>query len=524
MRTLWTAALTFLAAVTMLPAQDPRTEVFSWPTIPSDEALRRLNLTVKWRAAVPMAGRRDGFRTIQLNNKDLFAVSRSGMIFCYDAESGLMRWKASAGRPWEIGESVGFNTRSVFVTSGTFLVTIDRSTGQVRWRYNLPGGVSAPPVADDDQIYISSVTSDAYAFALPPLDTFTGRVDRPRSLADAMFHNEREDTPRPKPIWVERTDLRLEFRPLQTPEVIFFFSPSGSAIAFEKFPREVKGGTTELYRFSTDKKVRQTPGQYDDTAFIGSEDAHLYAIDLNHGKLRWRFTAGSPVSHRPASTEQDVFVTSEREGLARLDRKTGDAPWRIPRGRAFLDANPDADLFLAANDRFVYATDGSRRLLVLDRKRGVTLSRLDTRAFAFPVVNEVTDRVYLAANNGLIVCLRDRNQVAAIRHRKIEEDTSGLLKRKLSNIQVTTEFAGKPTPLNTVLDDLRKKYSLKITISEAAFQKAGNPNVGAKDVKTPKVELRPLDEYIQQILNQVNATYEVAEDTILVVPGKPKGK
>src|SRR5262249_61109054 len=100
--------------------------------------------------------------------------------------------------------------------------------------------------------------------------------------------------PRAGAVWVDQPTLPLRSRPLQTPDVIFFFSGEGSAVAYLKYPREVTGTTTELYRFSTDKKVRQEPGQFDDTAYIGSEDASLYAIDLNNGKLRWRFTAGSP--------------------------------------------------------------------------------------------------------------------------------------------------------------------------------------------------------------------------------------
>jgi outer membrane protein assembly factor BamB len=524
MRTLWTAALVGLALAAPLLAQDPRKTIYSRPTIPAPEVLRRLNLVVMWRAAVPMVGRRDGFQAIQLNRKDLFVITRSGVIYCYDAESGVMRWKARVGKPHQPGESLGFNTTTVFATSGTYLYALERANGSERWHYNLPGGLAAQPVADDDQLYFGTTTGNAYAFRLPKTidESIANRPESARiSAADSLFPVERDASPRPKPVWVEKTDLRLEYPPLQTPDVVFFFSPAGSAVAFLKFPREeTRAGSNELYRFSTDKKVRQTPGQYDDTGFFGSEDANLYAIDLNHGKLRWRFTAGSPVSRRPASTEKDVFITSEREGLARLDRITGDATWRIPRNRRFLDANPDADRFLATNDKFVYATDRSGRLLVLDRKRGVTLSSLDTRAFHYPVVNEVTDRLYLAAQNGLIVCLRDRDQTAAIRHRKIEEQLADQIKRRLANLSMTTEAPGKPTPLRDILDDFSKKYNLKIRFSDA-FKKA-DPKIGDKPIRIPKLDAKPLNETLQLILIQANASYEIADDTILIVPGRPK--
>src|SRR5262249_53688485 len=133
--------------------------------------------------------------------------------------------------------------------------------------------------------------------------------------------------------------------------------------------------------------------------------------------------------------------------------------WRLPRGRTFLESNPGADRLLAANPKFVYATDPSGRLLVLDRKRGVTLSAYDTRAFPFPVVNEVTDRLYLAANDGLLVCLHDRAYSKPVRHRTLEEELTNPLRRKLT--LPVTEPAAKPAALRDVLDDLGAKYTLK---------------------------------------------------------------
>ena len=89
-----------------------------------------------------------------------------------------------------------------------------------------------------------------------------------------------------------------------------------------------------------------------------------------------------------------------------------------------LESNPDADRFLAANPKFVYAADRSGRLLVLDRARGHKLSGYDTHFFHVPVINEVTDRIYLAANSGLIVCLHDKDYATPYRQRRAEEESS----------------------------------------------------------------------------------------------------
>src|SRR5262249_8233302 len=76
--------------------------------------------------------------------------------------------------------------------------------------------------------------------------------------------------------------------------------------------------------------------------------------------------------------------------------------------------------FLAVNSKVVYATDRSRRLLMLDRARGTQLNSLDTRDFVVPIANELTDRIYLAANNGLFMCLHDRDNTKPQHNRKVE--------------------------------------------------------------------------------------------------------
>src|SRR5207248_5536007 len=98
--------------------------------------------------------------------------------------------------------------------------------------------------------------------------------------------------------------------------------------------------------------------------------------------------------------DEDVYVAIDRAGLYRVRRSNGAEVWR----------NDDAARFLSANKKFVYAADRHGRLLVLDRARGTTLSTYDgTRDFVFPVQNDLTDRLYLAAHNGLIICLHDRD-------------------------------------------------------------------------------------------------------------------
>jgi hypothetical protein len=97
--------------------------------------------------------------------------------------------------------------------------------------------------------------------------------------------------------------------------------------------------------------------------------------------------------------------------MHRIKRSTGELVWR----------NARADRFLAANPKFVYALDPQGRLMVIDQARGKELTTLDTRDFVIPIRNDRTDRLYLTANNGLIVCLHDRDYRKPMEMRKAEE-------------------------------------------------------------------------------------------------------
>ena len=55
------------------------------------------------------------------------------------------------------------------------------------------------------------------------------------------------------------------------------------------------GGPAELYQFNSGK-VAAPPGHFADTAYIGSQDSNLYALNIGTGRLSWRYTAGSPIA------------------------------------------------------------------------------------------------------------------------------------------------------------------------------------------------------------------------------------
>jgi outer membrane protein assembly factor BamB len=425
-----------LAAAVGAPlSAQPPSRLYSEPDVPPREALERLRLRAAWTAVVPTDGRRDGLYSAQLlprdNELDLLVQTRSGGVRCYDATTGLLRWSTRVGVPYRVSQPLGYNRESVFVINNIDLIAIDRATGRVQWEYDLPSGAAGPPVADDDQIYVSLTNGRFATYMIPNLAVLqrlareakargtagtpeSARVKKGIDLAaigplSGVHEGLRTERAGPQPI--ERFSFIPEDRVEQAPVVgsdrVLLPGVTGEMEAV------AKSGPRLAWRpVFARGKIRVPVGQHDETAYVASDDFTTYAVSLANGRVFWRYAAGGPPIDRPAALDEDVYVAANRSGLARVERATGAERWR----------NEDGARFLASNRKFVYAADRTGRLLVLDRERGTTLSTYDgTRDFVVPVQNDLTDRVYLAANNGLIVCLHDRDTEAPLMMKTVRE-------------------------------------------------------------------------------------------------------
>src|SRR5262249_28425571 len=147
----------------------------------------------------------------------------------------------------------------------------------------------------------------------------------------------------------------------------------------------------------------------------------------------------------------------------------------------------------AVNNKFVYAADSAGRLRVLDRATGKQLSYYEPfREYNFPVHNQTTDRLFLAANNGLLVCLHDREYEKPLVHRKyeVENNSPDMLAKTLKDklARKITDRGADALPLVEVLEIYKRKYGLTIFLSEKAFADANVKGIRDKPVTQPRVD------------------------------------
>lgn len=401
MKRMVAAVLTAMLAAAALPAQDP-CRLFTRPQLPDEAALDRLNLQQCWRTYLPMDGRRDGIFSIQLNDGSIFVQSLSGLLTCLDAATGVTRWQARLGRPYEVTQPLGFNSTTALATHADKLFGFDKLSGRQLWELRLDSALSSPPAADEDRLYLILAQNRLLVYVLPgrlAVGEGEGLALPPPPSGDrrgvAIRYPVQPGSPVPQLQWeYALVTARIDHPVLVTQENILAGSRDGQFVAFSKLTNQF------LYRFQAQTNVSAPMGQHGETAYIAAEDSSLYSLDIASGQINWRVRTGSPILLPPRVQDDDVYIYPEGTGLFRIARTSGQVIWQ----------NRRAGRFLAANPKFVYAADRSGRLLVLDRQRGTVLSDYSgTIDYVFPVANELTDRIYLAAHNGLIVCLHDRD-------------------------------------------------------------------------------------------------------------------
>ncbi len=420
---LGTVAVLLVAAVPA-SAQD-RTRIFTRPMVPPFGVLSRLNLQLAWKTYVPSGGERDGIRSIQVLKDMVLVQMRSGLLTALDPEDGSTKWRTHIGLPYRPLMPPGHNAGSVFVFSGARLFSLDRKTGAAQWDFDPPSYPTAAPAADNERIYQTNAAGRLMVFAVPkatPKGTRPGAVETvptpaPAAAAPSASAGDNyarigqasaglgplghlgtgrssfQRTPfQPLLLWEYRVETRLEQTPVLYRNLLAAADVNGIFFILDK--------ATHQKRFSVaiGSELAAPLGQHGPVAYVAARNFDLFALDIQAAQVLWRFTSDRPIRRKPIATDEEVYLAPEHGGLFRIDRLTGKDVWR----------NLNVQQFLAENKAFVYALDLNGRLVLLDRAQGNLLASFDAHDFVIPVVNDVTDRLYLAANDGLIVCLHDR--------------------------------------------------------------------------------------------------------------------
>ncbi len=129
-----------------------------------------------------------------------------------------------------------------------------------------------------------------------------------------------------KVVFVVLVAIACVFAKEVTAQGMFRGDPAHSGIYAGAGPRSLTG---VKWAFKTGGPVISSPALVGGMAVFGSDDCHLYAVDLATGAERWKFDTGGAVRSSPAIVGGVVYAGSYGGNFHALDAATGRELWRF---------------------------------------------------------------------------------------------------------------------------------------------------------------------------------------------------
>lgn len=323
-------------------------------------------LTLKWR----YADQTTNF-TPAHDGKTVFVPLGGGAVVALNAANGQLRWKAEAGG--EVSAAPAVDDHVLYVateypggennaTRGT-LRALSKETGITLWMKTLQSPIRGSLVEGPMALYAGAANGSVYAF-----EKRTGRS-----------------------MWVNQYADGFDSQPTLAGNRLYIGSTGGWLLALE----QNNGDLAWSYRARgpIQGSIAVTPAG----VFFGSGDGYVYAFNESRKKLRWKRRTGAGVQAVVAS-ENGVLASSLDNFAYLLSEKKGAVLWRqlLP-GR--VPARP-----VTASDGALFTPLSTDSAIVLSLKNGKPLNTLsmgeENSSSAAPIAAH--DMIVLTTPHGLL--------------------------------------------------------------------------------------------------------------------------
>jgi outer membrane protein assembly factor BamB len=336
-------------------------------TVIPEPALERHGLTRGWRAQVDLNRAVDRIAYITQFEGTLYIQTKHGMVHAMDAETGKKNWSAQIGRMTQVSLAPGVNHQYLAVITGTTLHVLDRATGKEKFERILGNVPGSGPALSDTMVFVYMIS---------------GFIEG--------YHLEDQHQVR----WRYQSVGRITTQPVVSDGSIAWTTDKGFFYVADSDPPKVR------LRVETQAEITSRPAHWAPYLYACSLSGFVYALSEETGQTVWKFPAGSSLSKQPAAINGVVYIVPDAGGMYALDGQTGAARWFAP----------NITQFCAVSASHVYAIDHLDRLTILDAERGTRLSTMPLGDVQIKLLNQQTDRIYLASDAGVVQCLHELSQ------------------------------------------------------------------------------------------------------------------
>jgi outer membrane protein assembly factor BamB len=267
--------------------------------------------------------------------------------------------------------------------AGGTLVSLRSTDGQLFWKTDIGGELSASPVADGRGVYIAS-------------ETIGVRSDVPRALgALRLLGSEGGVT-----LWMRTLPLPLRGVLALSETTLFAGASDGRVYAVFKKSGEIAWMMQHNAPFSSQPVLNGA------RLYIGCDDGNLFALNQTTGKTVWRYRTHGPVRGRPVIVHGVIYFGSEDGYVYALMEETGRLRWRKRTGAGVQAvAAAGGGILVASLDNFVY-------FLSLNHGDQVWKRQLSGRLSSQPLI-AVDGALFtpLSGDAGVVLDPRDGKQI-----------------------------------------------------------------------------------------------------------------
>jgi len=191
--------------------------------------------------------------------EDAIIVASGDKIYKFDSITGTRLWEPvdTSGKIW--GTPIVWQDTIFFGNLNHKIYSVDLESGDINWEKGFSGAFASTPLAVNDTLYIGSLDNKFYAL----------------NINDGSTK------------WEFETDNWVWTKAAYHQGTVFFGSFGGSVYAINAETGALDAGWGRPYQTETGDRIRAMPVIVDDVLVIGSQDDHVYGLDINDGTQSW---------------------------------------------------------------------------------------------------------------------------------------------------------------------------------------------------------------------------------------------
>jgi len=362
--------------------------------------LQQFGLTRGWYAQAPVAYEQYPLQDAVYHSGEVFILSQSGSLTCFNAVTGEQRWTVRVGDPRNPYLPLGVGESAVAVVNGTHLYVVGRvdakvviekdrefvsaaqsaakkgvpavveykiipRTGKVIMEFKTRYVPSGPPALTSDRVFVPNMSSLIDIYDLSP------------GKEAAYF-------------CAIQADGMVAGGPVAAGQHCAWLSVKGTLGVTSNEVTGPRESTAYNYRMRGFGEV--PPTSRGDMIFAGTSIGEVSQFSTKLSEPIWTTSIGTKLRTSPVAIGPAVYLTTQDYRLFKLNSADGREMWQTAGIRQFV----------AQSATKVYVIDEIKRLAILDINSGAIL-----RSFPIPgdkraLVNPHSDQVFLVSNHGLI--------------------------------------------------------------------------------------------------------------------------